>query len=61
MFRITKANYLGDKSYIEAACLSTDAKETDGIATGSLTLEVDTGDIYAYDEDGGNWNKIVEG
>lgn len=61
MFRIIKADYLGDKSYIEAACLSTDAKETDGIATGSLALEVDTGSIYAYDEDGGSWSAIVEG
>ena len=30
-----------------------------GIATGSLFLEVDTGDVYAYDEDGSEWNKIA--
>lgn len=43
---------------VEIACLSTDTKPTSGIATGSLALEVDTGDIYAYDEVGTSWTKI---
>lgn len=46
-------------NYIEAAGLSTDTKPTDGIATGSLFLEVDTGDFYAFDEDGGTWGQIA--
>lgn len=49
----------GDKNYIEASGLSTDAKPS-GVITGSLFLEVDTGDVYAYDEtDTGEWNKIA--
>lgn len=46
--------------YAEIACLSTDTKPTTGIITGSLALEVDTGDLYAYDETGAEWNKIAE-
>lgn len=46
-------------NYIEAAGLSTDTKPEDNIATGSLFLEVDTGDVYAFDEDGGTWGQIA--
>ena len=42
--------YSPDKVLIEAACLSTDAKPTAGIANGSLCLEMDTGKIYAFNE-----------
>ena len=63
MFTIIKSTTLAEESgeakvYIEAGCLSTDDKPTNGIATGSLALEADTGDIYAFDEEGGQWNKI---
>lgn len=43
--------------YIEASGLSTDTKPTAGIATGSSFLEVDTSDVYFYDEYGAEWNK----
>ncbi len=46
-------------NYIEAAGLSTDTKPT-GAVTGSLFLEADTGNVYAYDEVGAAWNKICE-
>lgn len=47
--------------YCEFSGLSTDTKPTDNyIATGSLFLEVDTGDVYAYDEEEPEWNKICE-
>jgi hypothetical protein len=46
--------------YMEMAGLSSDDKPTDGpIATGSLFMEVDTGDVYAYDEDGSEWDKVA--
>lgn len=49
-----------DRNYVEMACLSTDTKPTGGMVTGSLALEVDTGDVYAYDEtSSGTWNKIA--
>ena len=48
-----------DIRYVEAAGLRTDDKPL-GVATGSLFLEVDTGDVYAYDEDGAEWDKIAE-
>jgi hypothetical protein len=51
----------GGKHYIEAAGLSTDSKPTSNAATGSLFLEVDTGDVYAFAEgDSPAWNKIAE-
>lgn len=52
---------LDDIHYMEIACLSTDDKPI-GLATGSLCLEVDTGDVYAYDEEGdvgSEWCKIA--
>ena len=50
----------GDKYYIEAVGLSTDSKPTANIITGSLFLEVNTGDIYAFEEgDSPAWDKIA--
>ena len=50
-----------DIHYKELAGLHDDTKPG-MLATGSLFLEVDTGDIYAFDEEtnGGEWNKIAE-
>ena len=45
--------------YLEFAGLSTEDKPTENLMTGSLFLEVDTGDMYAYDEEGNEWNKIA--
>lgn len=50
----------GNKRYIEAAGLSTDSKPTAGIITGSLFMEVNTGDVYAFAEgDSPSWGKIA--
>ena len=43
---------------VEIACLSTDTKPTDGIVTGSVAIEVDTGDVYLYDEASTTWNRM---
>ena len=60
MVRITASRIIeGQTKYIECACLSTDDKPTANICTGSLALEVDTGDLYAYDETGAEWDKIA--
>ena len=45
--------------YHEYAGLHDDTKPTDEEATGSLFLEVDTGDVYAYDENSEAWLKIA--
>ena len=59
MVRVLKSQILeGDISYIEAAGLSTDAKP-ENVATGSLFLEVDTGDVYAYAETENEWLLIA--
>lgn len=48
------------KRYIEAAGLSTDSKPTENLITGSLFLEADTGDVYAFAEgDSPAWNQIA--
>lgn len=62
MIRVTKQQevVVGNRAtYYEYAGLYDDTKPTGGdIATGSLFLEVDTGDVYAYNEEGSEWNKI---
>lgn len=51
-----------DLDLVRFAGLSTDTKPTGGLVTGSEFVEVDTGDVYAYDEtDGGTWAKIKAG
>ncbi len=37
------------------ACLSTDTKPTEGIANGSVCIEMDTGKIYFYDAANAEW------
>lgn len=51
----------GSVNYQRLAGLADDDKPTSGIATGSEFLEVDTGDVYAFDEVGGTWSKIRAG
>ena len=56
--RIKEATtYEDGKNYVEIALASTDTKPTDGIATGSVAIEVDTGDKYMFDESTSTWNK----
>ena len=61
MVRVNVDQLLVDgKHYIEAAGLSTDSKPTANVVTGSLFLEVDSGDVYAFAEgDNPAWNKIA--
>lgn len=46
------------KYICEISCLSTDTKPTADIVTGSMAIEVDTGDVYLYDEASSAWNKM---
>lgn len=56
MFTVIKAHYAGnEKSYIEGACLAADSKPTDGIANGSIVIEIDTGKIFMFNETGSAW------
>ena len=56
---IVEQQFDKEKKYVESAGLSTDAKPA-GVVTGSLFLEVDTGDVYSYDEAGSQWDKVTE-
>ena len=62
MVRILNSpNYSFDhKAYVELAGLSADAKPTDGIVTGSSFVEVDTGKVYFFDEEGAEGSEWVE-
>lgn len=42
------------KRYIEGACTSSDSKPTD-VANGSILMEMDTSQLYMFDEDAGAW------
>lgn len=57
--KLVVRSFEGSKEYIEAAGLSTDSKPTLNVVTGSTFLEVDTGDVYAFDETGAEWDKIA--
>ena len=62
MLRITKSKEvqnlpsLNAVIYIEGFCLSSDEKPTERIATGSNIIEVDTGNVYFFDEVTSTWN-----
>lgn len=60
--QMLKRNVLDNgRHYCEFAGLSTDDKPVSYYATGSTFLEVDTGDVYAFDEEGDSgseWLKI---
>lgn len=59
MFTTIKAHYAGnEKSYIEGACLAADTKPTDGIANGSIIIEIDTGKIFMFNETGSAWAEV---
>lgn len=45
----------GGKGLVELYCKSTDTKPT-GYLNGSTAIEVDTGNVYIFDEDSSVWN-----
>ena len=45
------------KHYYELAGLSTETKPVEDVAMGSKAIEVDTGDIYLFNETEGEWAK----
>ena len=38
-------------------CLSTDSKPTETVGNGSCLTEIDTGDVYLFNEAGATWVK----
>lgn len=58
MFTNITASYNNGDVLIEAACLSTDTKPTTGIANGSSCIEMDTGDVYMFNEASSTWVKL---
>lgn len=56
MFSVIKSSqYTNDTVLIQGACVALDTKPTSGIANGSMCIEIDTGKIYAFDEESGDW------
>ena len=43
------------KNKVKIECLSTDSKPTTGIANGSVLIEMDTSNIYFFDEANATW------
>ena len=59
MLRINfQSSFFDHKDYVEGACISTDVKPTDGIATGSVLFEVDTQKVFMYDEASSTWEEL---
>ena len=44
--------------YVEYAGLSTDAKPTENVATGSIFLEINTSKVYAFDSENETWIEL---
>lgn len=60
--KVVNKPFTDDKNYVEMFGLSsTDDKPTAGIITGSKFTEVDTGDVYLFDEVSGTWAKVAAG
>lgn len=59
---IVENAFVTGKKYVEMFGKSTDIKPLAGIVTGSKFTEVDTGDVYLFDESGdGTWTKVAAG
>ena len=59
MFTNKKSIYVGnEKCLVESACLSTDSKPTEGIANGSICIEMNTGKIFMFNEAGSAWVEL---
>lgn len=59
---IVNKPFTGNLSYAEFFGKRTDDKPVSGIVTGSKFTEVDTGDVYLFDETStGTWTKVAAG
>lgn len=59
---IVENAFVPGKKYVEMFGKSTDSKPLTGIVTGSKFTEVNTGDVYLFDESGdGTWTKVSAG
>lgn len=47
----------GGRNLGKGYCLSTDTKPTETVANGSQLIEIDTGDVYLFNETGSAWVK----
>lgn len=52
------ASFAQDRVIVQAACLHDDVKPTEGIANGSICIEMDTGKIYMFNETGSAWVEL---
>ena len=57
MRTIVSRQFTVDKSYVEIFGTSSESKPTAGIVTGSRYTEVDTGDVYLFNETASEWVK----
>lgn len=48
-----------NKQIKEIACLSTDTKPTEGVANGSILIEMNTGKIFMFNEAGAEWLEVA--
>lgn len=47
------------KLYGEGVCVALDDKPTENIANGSTLVEMDTGHIYIFDAEAGEWRDVT--
>ena len=51
----------GEMSRFDGWCLSTDEKPTQGVLNGSCLIEMDTGKVFFFDEEGAAWREFGSG
>ena len=39
--------------------LSTDTKPTENVGNADLFMEIDTGDVFLFDADGNQWDRVI--
>lgn len=55
---LVEITFDGEKKYIERAAASWEAKPTEGIITGSLCFDADTGTVWSFEEISGVWSRV---
>lgn len=58
MRALVEKNFNDSKKYVEIYGTSSESKPTDGIVTGSVFVEVDTGKCYLFNEDASEWVEV---
>lgn len=58
MRTLVESKFVDGKKYVEIYGTSSESKPTDGIVTGSVFVEVNTGKVFLFNEDSSSWVEV---